>query len=82
VWAEIRKTADIAPGVTGYALRHSSIVRQLLARTQVEIVARTHDTSEKEIRKHYAAWILDYADEMTRAALIDTAIGAAVDATS
>jgi hypothetical protein len=41
----------------------------LLAGTHTAIVARSHDTSEAMIRKHYAASILDYTDEITRKTL-------------
>jgi integrase len=52
-----------------YALRHTSITRQLIAGVHTAIVAKCHDTSEAMIRKHYAASILDYTDEITRATL-------------
>jgi integrase len=58
------------PDVYGlYAFRHSSITRMLLAGTHTAIVAKCHDTSEAMIRKHYAASILDYTDEITRKTL-------------
>jgi hypothetical protein len=41
----------------------------LLAGTHTAIVAKCHDTSEAMIRKHYAASILDYTDEITRKTL-------------
>jgi hypothetical protein len=52
-----------------YAFRHTSITRMLLAGTHTAIVAKCHDTSEAMIRKHYAASILDYTDEITRKTL-------------
>jgi len=52
-----------------YAFRHTSITRMLLKRVQTSIVAKAHDTSEQQIRKHYAASILDYTDEITRKTL-------------
>jgi integrase len=57
--------------VTIYALRHSSITRQLLGGVPVSVVARHHDTSEAMIRKHYADLILDHSDELTRKTLLD-----------
>ena len=58
------------PDVFGrYAFRHTSITRQLLAGTHTAIVAKCHDTSEAMIRKHYAASILDFTDEITRKTL-------------
>jgi len=58
------------PDVYGlYAFRHTSITRMLLQGTHTAIVAKAHDTSEAMIRKHYAAAILDFTDEMTRKTL-------------
>jgi integrase len=58
------------PDVYGlYAFRHTSITRMLLAHTHTAIVAKCHDTSEAMIRRHYAASILDYTDEITRKTL-------------
>jgi hypothetical protein len=57
--------------VTIYALRHSSIVRQLLANVPIRVVAATHDTSAAMIEKHYSEYITDHSDEMTRATLLD-----------
>jgi integrase len=58
------------PDVYGmYAFRHSSITRMLLQGTPTEIVAKSHDTSEAMIRKHYAASILDHSDALTRRTL-------------
>jgi hypothetical protein len=58
--------------VTMYALRHSSIVRQLLAGVPIRVVAVTHDSSVGQIERTYSEHILDHADELTRAALLDT----------
>jgi integrase len=58
------------PDVYGlYAFRHTSITRMLLKGTHTAIVAKAHDTSESQIRRHYAASILDYTDEITRQTL-------------
>ena len=58
------------PDVYGlYAFRHTSITRMLLKGTHTSIVAKTHDTSEAMIRRHYAASILDCTDEITRKTL-------------
>jgi integrase len=61
-------------GVTGtmYALRHSSIVRMLLANVPVRVVAAAHDTSVPMIERTYSAHVSDYADALTRAALLNT----------
>jgi integrase len=66
------KAAGLDPKVvTIYALRHSSIVRQLLAGVPTRVVAAHHDTSVPQIEKHYSKHILDYTDAMTRRALLD-----------
>jgi integrase len=61
------------PDVTIYALRHSSIVRQLLAGTPIRIVAVLHDTSVAMIERTYSRHIGDHSDHMARRALLDLA---------
>jgi len=51
---------------TMYAFRHTSITRMLLKKVHTAVVAKTHDTSEAMIRKHYVANILDFTDEITQ----------------
>lgn len=58
--------------VTIYALRHSSIVRQLLAGVPVRVVAANHDTSVAMIERNYSRHISDHADALARAALLNT----------
>jgi hypothetical protein len=58
--------------VTLYALRHSSIVRQLKKGVAIRIVAANHNTSVGMIEKHYSRHITDHTDAITRAALLDT----------
>jgi hypothetical protein len=60
--------------ITSYALRHSSIVRALLGGVPVAVVAQQHDTSMREIEAHYAAYILDHSDSLSRRALLNTAV--------
>jgi len=55
--------------ITIYAMRHTSITRQLMRGVPVSVVAATHDTSEPMIRKHYAAFISDHTDALSRQAL-------------
>jgi integrase len=59
-------------GINGtiYALRHSSIIRMLLANVPVRIVAATHDTSVVMIEKTYSAFITEFSDALTRPALL------------
>jgi hypothetical protein len=58
--------------VTIYALRHSSIVRQLLAAVPIRVVAVKHDTSVQMIERTYSAHIGDHADDMVRAVMLNT----------
>jgi integrase len=65
--------AELNPDqITSYALRHSSIVRALLGGVPVAVVAQQHDTSVREIEAHYAAYILDHSDALSRRVLLDT----------
>jgi hypothetical protein len=63
--------AGVDPKTTLYHLRHSSIVRMLLNQVPIAVVARLHDTSVKQIESHYGAYIADYADDVSRPALLD-----------
>ncbi|MGY8682471.1 site-specific integrase [Bradyrhizobium sp. UFLA05-153] len=66
----VLQAIDLDPQVYGmYAFRHTSITRMLLKGTPTSVVAKAHDTSEAEIRKHYAASILDHSDALTRSTL-------------
>jgi integrase len=58
--------------VTIYALRHSSIVRQLLANTPIRVVAAQHDTSVVMLERTYSKYIADHSDALSRRALLDT----------
>ena len=58
--------------VTIYALRHTNIVRQLLAGVPIRIVAINHDTSVGMIEKNYSRHIADHSDAVARRALLDT----------
>ena len=63
--------AGVDPGVTIYALRHTSIVRQLLAAVPIRVVASGHDTSVVMIEKNYSKYIGDHADTIVRRAILD-----------
>jgi integrase len=72
--------AELDPNeITSYALRHSSIVRALLGGVPVAVAAQQHDTSVREIEAHYAAYILDHSDALSRRVLLDTAHPVAAD---
>ena len=59
--------------ITIYALRHSSIARQILRGVPIRVVAVMHDTSVAMIEKNYSALLADHSDAITRAALIELA---------
>jgi integrase len=63
------------PGTTIYALRHSSIVRSLLAGVPIRIAAVGHDTSVTMIERVYSRFIGDHSEAIARRALLD--LGAA-----
>src|SRR5262245_64325006 len=56
--------------VTLYALRHSSIVRMLVANVPIRIVATLHDTSVVMIERTYSKHISEHSDEVARRALV------------
>jgi hypothetical protein len=73
-FARAVKAAGLNPAeVTIYALRHSNIVRQLLAGVPVRVVAVNHDTSITMIERTYSRHIGDHADALARVALLDIA---------
>jgi integrase len=72
-FAEVVAAAGLDPAtVTIYALRHSSIVRGLLANTPIRVVAANHDTSVRMIEAHYSRFISQHSDELSRKALLQT----------
>jgi hypothetical protein len=64
--------------VTVYSLRHSSIVRMLLANVPIRLAASLHNTSVAMIEKTYARHITEFADDHARAALLQHEDPAAV----
>lgn len=58
--------------MTIYALRHTNIVRQLLAGVPIRLVAVAHDTSALMIERTYSRHIGEHGEEMIRATLVDT----------
>jgi integrase len=74
LFARAARAAGLDPEeVTIYALRHSAIVRQLLAGVPVRVVAVNHDTSVVMIERTYSRNIGDHADALARVALLDIA---------
>jgi integrase len=74
-WLAIRDRAGLPNEDEGegkyvaYCLRHNSIIRALRT-LPVELVARLHDTSSKMISDHYAAYIGDAFEQLSRDALV------------
>jgi integrase len=62
-----------AAEVTINALRHSAIVRQILAGVPIRVVAVNHDTSIAMLERTYSRYIGDHSDSVVRRALLDTA---------
>ena len=60
----------LGDGATLYSLRHSSIVRQLLANVPVRVVAAHHDTSVAMIEHTYSRHIGTVSDAVVRGSLI------------
>jgi integrase len=54
---------------TSYALRHSSIVRSLTAGVPESFVAQLHDTSTREMERHYMRWMNRSAGDLARRGL-------------
>lgn len=65
----IRDRAGL-PGAIPYALRHSSIVKQIRANLPIRLVAAAHDTSVAIVEKHYSRFIVSGLEDMLRAAIV------------
>jgi integrase len=59
--------------VTAYSLRHSSIVRAILANVPIRVVAARHDTSVSMIERNYSRHISEHADQYARQGLLQAA---------
>jgi hypothetical protein len=60
--------------VTIYALRHSSITRQILANVPIRVIAVMHDTSVAMIEKNYSTAIAKASENIVRPVLFDIGI--------
>lgn len=76
-FAVVAKAADLEH-VIPYAFRHSSIVRGIRVGLPIRLVAAAHDTSVAMIERHYARWIVEGLEELTRKAIVPM-IGQASD---
>jgi integrase len=67
---KIVKAIGLDPAeVTVYALRHSNIVRMLLAGWPLRLVASLHDTSAQMIEANYSAHITEHAEDYAQVLL-------------
>lgn len=69
-WARAVELSRVPADTIMYALRHSSIVRSLIAGLPIRLVAALHDTSTIMIEKHYSAFITDMTEELARRHMI------------
>jgi hypothetical protein len=53
-----------------YTLRHSSIIRQIKAKTSTYLIAHAHDTSEGEIKKTYGRYLDEVSGDPIRNGLL------------
>jgi integrase len=60
----------VGPEVTMYTLRHSSVVRMLLANVPIRLIASLHNTSVAMIERNYSRFITEYTDDISRKALL------------
>jgi integrase len=70
LFAEAASRAGMS-GATMYNLRHSAVVRMLLAGVPLRIVAAQVDSSAAILEKVYSPFILDHADTIARRGLLD-----------
>jgi hypothetical protein len=73
---------DYPERVTIYALRHTNIVRQILAGVPLRVVAVYHDTSVGMLERHYSHYIGRQDDAFARIDLLDLAVPPARDVIS
>ena len=73
LFKRVIKSVGLDPAeVTLYALRHSSIVRQLLGNVPARVVAVNHDTSVAMLERTYSQHIGDHSDAVARRTLLET----------
>ncbi len=66
LWRMAIERAGLPSDTVMYALRHTSIVRGLVAGLPIRLVAAAHDTSVEMIEAHYAAFIVDATEDLHR----------------
>jgi integrase len=75
LWREMAAAIGLDAGVSFYSLRHSSIVRQLIAGVPIRVVASHHDSSVPILESVYSRHIGTVSDALVRGALIDLGSG-------
>jgi integrase len=71
-FAEAVAAAGLDPRqVTGYALRHSAITREIAAGVPIRIIAASHDTSVAMIERTYSKHVANHSDELLRKVMLD-----------
>jgi len=66
------RSAGLNPTVvTFYSLRHSAVVRAILAGVPLRVIAAQVDSSVPMLEKAYSAFILDHSDAVGRLGLLD-----------
>jgi len=70
-FASAAARVGLKPSVTFYSLRHSAIVRQILAGTPLRVIADACDTSTRQIEITYSAHISGHSDALLRNGLLD-----------
>ena len=67
---KVATAVGLGPEVTMYALRHSSIVRMLLANVPIRLIASLHNTGVAMIERNYSKYITEHSDDISRKALL------------
>jgi integrase len=70
VRAVVAATGLDPDAVTIYALRHSAIVRALLANVPIRVIAASCDTSVRQIERNYSRYITEHSDSISRQGLL------------
>ncbi|MBR0870035.1 site-specific integrase [Bradyrhizobium tropiciagri] len=66
----VLKRLELDLTLTPYTMRHSSIIRQILANVPVRVIAFNHDTSVQEIERTYGRYLGDASNDLTRKGLL------------
>jgi hypothetical protein len=69
-FAAIVAACGLDPKITVYSLRHSSIVRCLLAGIPARVVCARHDTGLASLERNYSRFISEHADQYARQGLL------------